>query len=289
MSNKSSNRLGRGLASIFNQNNNDQVEKDSVIKKIDINSIQTNPYQPRKGIATKELNELVESIKSYGLIQPITVREKKGNRYELISGERRLRASKTAGLKLIPAFLKNAENNQMLEMALVENIQREDLDPIEIAISFQQLILQHNVTQEYIGKKVGKNRSTVSNYLRLLKLNPIIQAGLRDKMITMGHARALINISDEEKQFNIYQDIIKYKQSVREAESIIRKAKENPLVKVNNKPKLLSSNFLQLESQLSVYFKNKVKLKLFKNGNGKIEVPFKSVKKLDEIIRLLQS
>ena len=287
--NKKTNRLGRGIASIFNKKDNTIIDNDSIITKVEIHSIQTNPYQPRKGIANKELNELIESIKSYGLIQPITVRKKGGSQYELISGERRLRASKIAGLTLIPAFIKNVKNNQMLEMALVENIQREDLDPIEISLSLQQLIKEHNVTQDYIGKKIGKNRSTISNYLRLLKLHPIIQAGIRDKMITMGHARTLINITDKEIQFSLYQDVIKYKYSVRETELITKNYKQDSTIKQKKINNRLSSDFQKLEDQLSVFFNKKIKLKIFKNGNGKIEVPFNSEKKLDEIIKLLQS
>ena len=287
--NKKTNRLGRGIASIFNKKDNTIIDNDSIITKVEIHSIQTNPYQPRKGIANKELNELIESIKSYGLIQPITVRKKGDSQYELISGERRLRASKIAGLILIPAFIKNVKNNQMLEMALVENIQREDLDPIEISLSLQQLIKEHNVTQDYIGKKIGKNRSTISNYLRLLKLHPIIQAGIRDKMITMGHARTLINITDKEIQFSLYQDVIKYKYSVRETELITKNYKQDSTIKQKKINNRLSSDFQKLEDQLSVFFNKKIKLKIFKNGNGKIEVPFNSEKKLDEIIKLLQS
>ena len=287
--NKKTNRLGRGIASIFNKKDNTIIDNDSIITKVEIHSIQTNPYQPRKGIANKELNELIESIKSYGLIQPITVRKKGDSQYELISGERRLRASKIAGLTLIPAFIKNVKNNQMLEMALVENIQREDLDPIEISLSLQQLIKEHNVTQDYIGKKIGKNRSTISNYLRLLKLHPIIQAGIRDKMITMGHARTLINITDKEIQFSLYQDVIKYKYSVRETELITKNYKKDSTIKQKKINNRLSSDFQKLEDQLSVFFNKKIKLKIFKNGNGKIEVPFNSEKKLDEIIKLLQS
>ena len=289
MNKKPENRLGRGIASIFNKKDETIIDNDSMIKNVDIHSIQTNPYQPRKGIANKELNELIESIKSYGLIQPITVRKKGINQYELISGERRLRASKIAGLTLIPAFIKSVKNNQMLEMALVENIQREDLDPIEISLSLQQLIKEHNTTQDYIGKKIGKNRSTISNYLRLLKLHPIIQAGIRDKMITMGHARALINIIDKEKQFSLYQDVIKYKYSVRETEFITRNNKQESHIKQKKINNRLSVDFQKLEDQLSVFFNKKIKLKVFKNGNGKIEVPFNSEKKLDEIIKLLQS
>ncbi len=280
-------RLGRGIESLFNKTINSS-SNNNLIKDIDIKQIKTNPFQPRTRILKKELNQLITSIKTYGLIQPITIREKGVNSYELISGERRLQACKEIGLLKITAFIKSVKNNQMLEMALVENIQRQDLDPIEIALSFQQLTKQHNLNQDQISKKVGKQRSTISNYIRLLKLNPIIQAGLRDKIISMGHARALINIDNEDLQFDIYQDIIKYKYSVRETEFITKNQKQTPNTKkqINTK---LTSNFKQLEEQLTVFFDQNVKLKVFKNGKGKIEIPFNSENKLNEIIKLLQS
>ena len=281
-------RLGRGIESLFNKTINSS-SNNNLIKDIDIKQIKTNPFQPRTRILKKELDQLITSIKTYGLIQPITIREKGVNSYELISGERRLQACKEIGLLKITAFIKSVKNNQMLAMALVENIQRQDLDPIEIALSFQQLTKQHNLNQDQISKKVGKQRSTISNYIRLLKLNPIIQAGLRDKIISMGHARALINIDNEDIQFDIYQDIIKYKYSVRETEFITKNQKQTPNTKkqiINTK---LTSNFKQLEEQLTVFFDQNVKLKLFKNGKGKIEIPFNSENKLNEIIKLLQS
>ena len=280
-------RLGRGIESLFNKTINSS-SNNNLIKDIDIKQIKTNPFQPRTRILKKELNQLITSIKTYGLIQPITIREKGVNSYELISGERRLQACKEIGLLKINAFIKSVKINQMLEMALVENIQRQDLDPIEIALSFQQLTKQHNLNQDQISKKVGKQRSTISNYIRLLKLNPIIQAGLRDKIISMGHARALINIDNEDLQFDIYQDIIKYKYSVRETEFITKNQKQTPNTKkqINTK---LTSNFKQLEEQLTVFFDQNVKLKVFKNGKGKIEIPFNSENKLNEIIKLLQS
>ena len=281
-------RLGRGIESLFNKTINSS-SNNNLIKDIDIKQIKTNPFQPRTRILKKELNQLITSIKTYGLIQPITIREKGVNSYELISGERRLQACKEIGLLKITAFIKSVKNNQMLEMALVENIQRQDLDPIEIALSFQQLTKQHNLNQDQISKKVGKQRSTISNYIRLLKLNPIIQAGLRDKIISMGHARALINIDNEDLQFDIYQDIIKYKYSVRETELITKNQKQTPNTKkqiINTK---LTSHFKQLEEQLTVFFDQNVKLKVFKNGKGKIEIPFNSENKLNEIIKLLQS
>ena len=281
-------RLSKGLSSIFNRKKDDS-NQFNIIKNINIHLIKTNPFQPRTNISTKELNELVESIKTYGLIQAITVRIQKNNEYELISGERRLQASKLAGLTEIPAFIKNVQNNQMLEIALVENIQRQNLDPIEIALSLQQLIQEYNITHDTLGKKIGKTRSTISNYIRLLKLDPIIQAGIKDKIITIGHARAIINISNQDLQLELYQNIIKNKYSVRDTELIAKTNKLDSSEKNQKYQHTLSRNFQQIEEELSAFFNQKIKLKILRNGMGKIEIPFKSEKKLDEIIKLLQS
>ena len=282
-------RLGRGLSSIFNIKKDDVKLENSFIQNIDIKFIKTNPFQPRTHISKRELNELSDSIKTYGLIQPITVRKFKDNEYELISGERRLQASILAGFKKIPVFIKNIHNNQMLEVALVENIQRQDLDPIEIALSLKQLIKESNTKQETLGKKIGKSRSTISNYIRLLKLDPIIQAGIRDKIITMGHAKAIINILDQHLQLELYQDIIKYKYSVRETESIVKDKRLVSSKKIFQNNQELSSEFQKIQEKLSFFFNQRVTLKISKNGKGKIEIPFQSQKKLDEIIKMLQS
>ena len=285
MNNK--NRLGRGLSSIFNRGE-DKVHNDN-IEYIDINLIKKNPFQPRTHIADQALNELADSIKTYGLIQAITVRKNNDNQYELISGERRLRASLIAGLKKIPAFIKKVNSNQMLEVALVENIQRQDLDPIEIAISLEHLIEHYKLTQDSLGQKIGKSRSTISNYIRLLKLDPIIQAGLRDKIITMGHAKAIINIENQEIQLELYQNIIQNKLSVRETETIVKNQKPKTSTKDINIKTPLSIYYQNIEGNLSDIFNQKIRLKISKNGKGKIEIPFKSEKKLNEIIQLLQS
>lgn len=282
-------RLGRGLSSIFNTSNTNSQSDSSFIEEIDIDLIKVNPFQPRTNIAKKELEELSNSIKVYGLIQPITVRKFNNREYELISGERRLRASILAGLKKVPVFIKNIKNNQMLEVALVENIQRQDLDPIEIGISLNQLIEEHNIKQDELGKKIGKSRSSISNYIRLLKLDPIIQAGLRDKIITMGHAKAIINIKNQNNQLELYEDIIKYKYSVRETENIVRNNKLNNSKRSVRNNEILSSEFKKIETELSSFFQQNIKLKISKNGKGKIEIPFQSEKKLDEIIKILYS
>ena len=281
-------RLGRGLSSIFNTSKNDGNEHN-ISNRIDIHLIKTNPFQPRTNIGKKELQELSDSIKTYGLIQPITVRQHNNEQYELISGERRLQASILAGLKTIPVFIKNIHNHQMREVALVENIQRQDLDPIEIALSLEQLINESNIKQDALAKKIGKSRSTISNYIRLLKLDPIIQAGIRDKMISMGHAKAIINIVDQNQQLELYQNIIKYKYSVRETESIVKENKLSGTIKSYVQKNLLGPEFKIMEEELSEFFQQRIKLKISKNGKGKIEIPFQSEKKLDEIIKKLYS
>ena len=193
------------------------------------------------------------------------------------------------GLNKIPAFIKEVDENQMLEVALVENIQRQDLDPIEIAMSLEHLITDYNLTQDNLGKKIGKSRSTISNYIRLLKLDPIIQAGIRDEMITMGHAKAIINIDNQDLQLKIYQNIIQEKLSVRETELLVKSKKIITSNKPEKKDVSLSIYYKQIEENLSDFFNQKIKLKISRNGKGKIEIPFKSEKKLDEIIKLLQS
>ena len=278
------NRLGRGLASIFNNQ-----KTISSAQNINIELIKRNPFQPRTNFTEKEISELANSIKTYGLIQPITVRENADKEYELISGERRLKAAKLIGLTQIPVFIKNIQNNNMLAVALVENIQRQNLDPIDIALSLEQLIHNHKLTHETLGKRIGKSRSTISNYIRLLKLDPIIQAGIRDKMITMGHAKAIINIEDQARQLEIYQLIIKDNLSVRDTEQIVKQNKSfvynQPLMQKHN----LSNHHKKIEDNLTSFFNEKIKLKILKNGNGKIEIPFSSEKKLDEIVKLLYS
>jgi len=281
------NRLGRGLSSIFQGKSKEQIKKNS-IEYINPSLIKTNPFQPRKKFSKKALDQLIDSIKTYGLIQPITVRKNKDDNYELISGERRLRAIISLGMKQIPVFIKDVEHNQIRAIALVENIQREELDPIEIALSLEHLINDYNLTHDTLGKKIGKNRSTITNYIRLLKLDPLIQAGIKDNMITMGHAKAITAIDNKKVQLEFYHDIIKNRLSVRETEIIIQKKKIR-LVKETRSTKTLSNYHSQIEENLSIFFNEKIKLKMRKNGQGTIEIPFKSEKKLNEIIQLLQS
>ena len=227
--------LGRGLSALLKDPENDiqsvnDKNADKVVGNIvelELNAIEINPFQPRSNFNEESLQELATSIRELGVIQPITVRKTDFNKYQLISGERRLRASKLAGLEVIPAYIRIANDNESLTMALVENIQRHDLDPIEIALSYQRLIDEIQLTQEQMSDRVGKKRSTIANYLRLLRLDPIIQTGIRDGFISMGHGRAIINIEDQDIQTDIYQKIVSQNLSVRETEALVKNYHES--------------------------------------------------------------
>jgi ParB family chromosome partitioning protein len=281
--------LGKGLGALIEDNNTHDDSSSSLIKEIELSKIETNPYQPRKYFDEEALKELSESIKLLGIIQPITLRKIDGeDRYQLISGERRFRASKLANLTTIPSYVRTANDQGMLEMALVENIQREDLDAIEVALSFQQLLTECKLTQELLSERVGKKRSTVTNYLRLLKLPPEIQLGIKTRQISMGHARALINIEDAETQLMVYEQILKYNFSVRKTEEIVRELTENTKLDkiVKNKQKT-PTEYQSLETHLSNYFKTKVDFKINDNGKGKIVIDFKSTEDLERIIEII--
>ena len=287
--------LGRGLAALLSDTSNDissASDKNAAkivgnIIDIDIENITTNPFQPRTHFEEESLTELAQSIKELGIIQPITVVKKEGNNFQIISGERRFRASKMVGLKVIPAYVRIANDQEMLEMALVENIQRKDLDPIEIALSYQLLIDEIKLTQEQLSKRVGKKRSTVTNYLRLLKLNPIIQTGMRDGFITMGHGRALINIEDASTQFAIYKKILDGKLSVRETEKLVKETK-NPSI-ANIPKKSVQSLFITNSiNSLTSFFGNKVSVKINAKGKGSINIPFTSEEDFLRIQKLLK-
>ena len=280
------NALGRGLSAILRNpktditNNKDEASKlVATINEISIDEIQINPFQPRINFDDEKIYELAESIKELGIIQPITVRKLGYNKYQLISGERRFKASKTLNLKTIPAYIRIANDEQMLEMALVENIQRENLNPIEIAISFQRLIKECNLTQEECGNKLGKQRSTITNFLRLLKLPLEIQDGLKRNQISVGHARALINIKDTTKQLNIYHDIIENGFSVREVEQLVKDfAESNYTATIRKKPdkniETLLFSHQKMLFDLSKNLDKKIHLTKNKKGNGKIIIPF---------------
>jgi ParB-like partition proteins len=296
--------LGKGLSALLDDSDAVNPPKSGVnhvsetkqdgggssnnIGHININDVETNPYQPRTEFDQVALNELSESIRVQGLIQPITVRKQTGGKYQLISGERRLRASKLAGLTEIPAYIRTANDQQMLEMALIENIQRENLNAIEIALSFQQMIDECNLKQEQLGERVGKNRTTVTNYLRLLKLPPAIQISIRDQKISMGHARALINVEQTEKQLFIHQEIIDKGLSVRKVEELVRSINSVQVKpKLSKQPVGVSFEYQKLQRDLASKFATKVKLKVGENGKGAIEIPFMSEDDLSRILELL--
>ncbi|RZK38766.1 MAG: ParB/RepB/Spo0J family partition protein [Pedobacter sp.] len=289
--------LGKGLSALLEDTETVQPSKsinESVsetapvgsISEVNIDEIETNPYQPRTEFDQVALNELSESIKVQGLIQPITVRKQSANKYQLISGERRLRASKLAGLTRIPAYIRLADDQQMLEMALIENIQRENLNAIEVALSFQMMIDECKLKPEQLGDRVGKNRSTVTNYLRLLKLPPAIQASIRDGKISMGHARALISVDEQEKQLFIHQEILDKELSVRKVEDLVRGI-HHVQVKPKSSPPAVSFEYQKLQKDLTSKFATKVKLKVNENGKGAIEIPFVSNDDLNRILELL--
>ncbi|MES2418508.1 MAG: ParB/RepB/Spo0J family partition protein [Bacteroidota bacterium] len=289
--------LGKGLSALLDDTDSVHQQKNGTdslnetaqigsISQVNIGEIETNPYQPRTEFDQVALNELAESIKVQGLIQPITVRKHGANSYQLISGERRLRASKLAGLSQIPAYIRAADDQQMLEMALIENIQRENLNAIEVALSFQMMIDECKLKPEQLGDRVGKNRTTVSNYLRLLKLPPVIQVSIRDAKITMGHARALINVDEQEKQLFIHQEILDKGLSVRKVEELVRSIHH---VQIKAKPvsAAVSFEYQKLQKDLASKFATKVKLKVNDNGRGAIEIPFVSNEDLNRILELL--
>ena len=257
------------------------------VNEIRIAEIEVNPFQPRTDFDEQALQELSESIKLQGLIQPITVRRVNAHSYQLISGERRLRASKLAGLTQIPAYVRTANDQQMLEMALIENIQRENLNAIEVALSFQRMIEECNLKQEQLGERVSKNRSTVTNYLRLLKLPPTIQASIRDGALSMGHARALIGVDDPAKQLFIHQHIIKEGLSVRKVEELVRDMQKLPVKKEGKQPEPIAYHLQKIEDDLASKFSTRVKLKVNGKGNGTIEIPFLSEDDLGRILEML--
>jgi ParB family chromosome partitioning protein len=298
------NALGRGLGALLSDNDivNPKstglppiVSNNNSIDSIDINLIETNPYQPRDTFETESLKELAASIKVQGIIQPLTVRRLSNNAYQLISGERRLRASKLAGLTEVPVYIRAANDQEMLEMALIENIQRENLNAIEVAISFQRMLDECSLKQEELGDRVGKNRSTVTNYLRLLKLPPVIQAALRDSKISMGHARAMISMDSIDKQLYAFEEVLKNDLSVRKLEDLVRSMSDKNAVKLTDKTKspadkaaqAFSSEYQRIQSDLAAKFDAKVSLKADKNGSGSIQIPFISTDDLNRILEML--
>ncbi len=281
------NALGRGLGALI-----DGVGKEVLEKKVEANlnisvdSIDANPFQPRTNFDQQSLDELAASVKKLGIVQPLTVRETENGRYQLIAGERRLRAAKLAGLTHVPAYIRTADDQAMLELALVENIQREDLDSVEVAISFQRLIEECRLTQEQLSDRVGKQRSTIANYLRLLKLPAEIQLGIKNKQLSMGHARTLINIDDPKKQINVYYKIIDNDLSVRQAEELVRQLQHEKIKdpeKIERKRKL-NEEFAQLSEHLNRIFAAKVSFRINELGKGKIVIPFENPEEMERIL-----
>lgn len=296
LKNKRRNALGRGLSALLDDSNAEEIVKSpelasgaGPLAEISITDIETNPYQPRTHFDLVALEELAASIKIQGIIQPITVRSMGGGKFQLISGERRLQASKMAGLKEVPAYIRTANDEQMLEMALIENIQRQDLNPIEIALAYQRLVEELALKHEELGDKVGKNRATVNNYMRLLKLPPELQVGLRDGKISMGHARALITLTDPEKQIAIYRQIEEEGLSVRKVEELARglgQVKQGPKAKTSDEPRK-NIHIARLEKDLEDRFGNRVFIQQKNSGKGEIKITFDSTEDLNRILEIM--
>jgi ParB family chromosome partitioning protein len=293
--------LGRGLNALIEGSYDKPSERVlaspspvNVVGLISVGQIEANPYQPRTHFDQEALQELAESIRTQGIIQPVTVRQLDVNRYQLISGERRLQASKLAGLDSIPAYIRKADDQQMLEMALIENIQRENLNAIEIALSYQRLLSECNLRQEDLGERVGKNRSTITNYLRLLKLPPDIQIGLRDAVIGMGHARALISMEDPQQQVALYRRIVVEDLSVRRVEELVRQGAQQPATDAKQEPREQPASIVPVaelrrtERQLTDHFGSKVQLRPGAQGRGEIKISFDSVEDMQRILHILQ-
>ncbi|MFT4830813.1 MAG: ParB family chromosome partitioning protein [Psychroserpens sp.] len=289
--------LGRGLSALLKDPDNDiksasDKNADKVVGNIvelELSAIEMNPFQPRSNFNDEALQELATSIRELGVIQPITVRKLDFNKYQLVSGERRFRASKLIGLESVPAYIRIANDQESLEMALVENIQRQDLDPIEIALSYQRLIDEIQLTQEKLSDRVGKKRSTITNYLRLLRLDPIIQTGIRDGFVSMGHGRTLVNVEKREDQIALYEKIVGQNLSVRDTEKAVKAyqdALENPEKAVKKVAKI--PDFIKKDApRFSDYLAVKVDVKASEKGNGKITIPFSSEEEFQRIKKLI--
>ena len=286
------NALGRGLGALIENSeeySQGTPKPEATVNEVPIDRIEGNPWQPRTHFDEEKLNELAASIREIGIVQPLTLR-KAADKFQIIAGERRLKAAKIAGMETVPAYVRMAEDETMLEMALVENIQREDLDPIEVAMSYQRLIDECNLTQESMSDRVGKKRSTIANYLRLLRLPAEIQLGLREKQITMGHARALINLEDEKARLKIFNEIVKKELSVRKVEEMVRKMTEGnqeEKKKEEKEDENLPQEYEQLRQQLSNFFKTNIRFSRNNKGKGKIVIPFQSDDELEKIVNAL--
>ena len=287
--------LGRGIDALITMDDLN-TSGSSSINEVELSKIEVNPDQPRSVFDQEALEELAASIKAIGLVQPITLREIQQDKYQIISGERRYRASKLAGLTSLPAYIKKASDENMMEMALIENIQREDLNAIEIALAFQTLIERHNLTQEKLSERIGKKRATIANFLRILKLPAEIQIGLKDKKIDMGHAKLLLSLEDPSTQLMVYEQILEYNFSVRRTEEIVKELNRSEPVEpaaeevVPDKPKRkISHEYDVLKNHLSSFFNTKVTLSCDEKGAGKISIPFANEKELQRILQVFDS
>ena len=293
MATQKRNALGRGLDALLSMDDV-KTEGSSSISEIELAKITVNPNQPRREFDQTALQELADSIAEIGIIQPITLRKLSDDEYQIIAGERRYRASQKAGLKTIPAYICTADDENMMEMALIENIQREDLNAVEIALAYQHLLDQYELTQERLSERIGKNRTTIANYLRLLKLPAPIQMALQNKQLDMGHARALISLGDPKLQVKIFEEIQEHGYSVRKVEEIVKSLSEGEAVKsgtrkITPKRSKLPEEFNLLKQQLTGFFNTKVQLTCSEKGKGKISIPFSNEEELERIMEIFDT
>jgi len=283
--------LGRGLDALISTQDEVETSGSSSISEVAISQIEANPNQPRREFDEKALEELAESIKNFGIIQPITLRQISDDRYQIIAGERRWRATQMAGLQRIPAYIRTADDENMMQMALVENIQREELNPIEVALAYQHLIERYNLKQEELSEKIGKNRATIANTLRLLKLPAQVQMAIKNRQIDKGHARALLSLADPAMQVKFFKEVLEKGYSVRQIEEMVAQINAGEAVKsgkrtLQDKKVLLPEEFKVLKTQLSDFFKTKVQMICSQQGKGKISIPFENEEELTRIIEL---
>ena len=290
------NALGRGLGALLDDSSLDQASQGgdgeygsvNIMRAIALDQIEANPYQPRSHFDREALEELAESIRQQGLIQPVTVRQMSRNQYQLIAGERRLQASRMAGLEALPAYVRTANDTQMLEMALIENIQRENLNALEIAHSYQRLIAECDLKQEELGERVGKKRSTVNNYLRLLKLPADVQAAIRDNRLSMGHARAIVNVDNIDVQLALFKRILDEDLSVRRVEELVRDLSDGGPRKEKRPPAPLPPAMREVQSRLTSHFGTRIMIRTNEKSRGEIKIPFLSEEDLNRILDLLK-
>lgn len=279
--------LGKGLRALLSQQE-ESSHRDANITELAITQIEANPSQPRNQFDQDALEELASSIKTFGLIQPITVRRLDAQQYQLISGERRWRACKLAGLKKVPAYIRTANDQELLEMSLVENIQRTDLNPLEVALSYQRLIDECKLTHEEMSGRIGKKRSTISNYVRLLKLAPVVQKAVRDELISMGHARVIAGLQNVDEQITLLEEVLKKDLSVRQTEAWAKKLKAPGSTLSSNEKNETLDTYLKVQDQLRQHLGSKVNIKVNKNGSGSIQIPFSSTSDFNRLLDIIE-